>query len=335
MQIENLKLFCDLVETQNFTRAAEKNYVTTSAITQMLHVLEADTGEPLVLRGGHTFLLTRAGEIYYQYATEIVCFAADAVRQMQAVASGIVIELAACHSIYLHQLPPFLKQFRLDHAAVQINVRHGLIDRVHEQVLDNDVDLGLVCYPRRLPGLTVDPFRHERLVLVCHPQHPLATRTTVTVTDLKGCQFVAWNEIRWSPFLRNVPNCQRHLFAPHRECDQVEPVKRMVEMARGRRHPAGGAGAIGSGQPNAGGGAVCGRRLHRTAGRHLPGTEETHARHEKLYQRPETAGNHGELNFRFQAGPARNCHLPPVSWTTSVAIAMCGSTGAATFRWPG
>ena len=35
MQIENLKLFCDLVETQNFTRAAEKNSVTTSAITQI------------------------------------------------------------------------------------------------------------------------------------------------------------------------------------------------------------------------------------------------------------------------------------------------------------
>ncbi len=61
------------------------------------------------------------------------------------------------------------------------------------------------CYPRRLPGLAVDPFRHERLVLVCHPQHPLANRTTVTVPDLKGCPFVAWNEIRWSPFLRNVP----------------------------------------------------------------------------------------------------------------------------------
>ena len=195
MQIENLNLFCDLVETQNFTRAAEKNSVTTSAITQMLH--------------------------------------ADAVRRIQQLANDSVIELAACHSIYLHQLPPCLKQFRQNSPAVQINVRHGLIDRVHEQVLENTVDLGLVCYPRRLPGLTVDPFRHERLVLVCHPQHPLATRTTVTVPDLKGCQFVAWNEIRWSPFLRNVPNCQRHLFMPHRECDQVEPVKRMVEMDAG------------------------------------------------------------------------------------------------------
>jgi DNA-binding transcriptional LysR family regulator len=235
MQIENLKLFCDLVETQNFTRAAEKNYLTQSAITRMLHALEAGIGEPLVLRRGHKFQLTRAGEIHYQYASEIVRLYADAVRCVQevGVTIGGVIDLGVCHSLLLHQLPPVQKQFQQKFPGVQINVRYGLIDRVHEQVLDNTVDLGLVCYPRRLPGLTVDPFRHERLVLVCHPQHPLATRTTVTVSDLKGCRFVAWNEIRWSPFLRNVPDCQRHLFEPHHECDQVEGVKRMVEIDEG------------------------------------------------------------------------------------------------------
>ncbi len=235
MQVENLKLFCDLVETQNFTRAAEKNGITTSAVTQMLHALERDAGETLVLRSGHEFQLTRAGEIFYQYASEIVRLHAEAVRRVQEVGATIGggVELGVCHSIFLHQLPPCLKQFQRNFPAVQINVRYGLIDRVHEQVLDNDVDLGLVCYPRRLPGLAVDPFRHERLVLVCHPLHPLANRTTVTVPDLKGCSFVAWNEIRWSPFLKNVPDCQRHLFEPHHECDQVEPVKRMVEIDEG------------------------------------------------------------------------------------------------------
>jgi DNA-binding transcriptional LysR family regulator len=233
MQIENLKLFCDLVETQSFTRAAEKNYLTQSAITRMLHALEAGSGETLLMRGGHKFQLARAGEIYYQYASEIVRLYADAEQHMQEVAGGSYIDLSVCHTIFLHQLPPVQKQFQQKYPGVQINVRYGLIDRVHEQVLESTVDLGLVCYPRRLAGLTVDPFRHERLVLVCHPQHPLASRTTVTVPDLKGCRFVAWNEIRWSPFLQNVPGWQRHLFEPRRECDQVEPVKRMVEMGEG------------------------------------------------------------------------------------------------------
>jgi len=61
MQVETLKLFCDLVETHSFTRAVDKNYITQSAVTQMLQHLERDTGETLVLRGGHQFQLTRAG----------------------------------------------------------------------------------------------------------------------------------------------------------------------------------------------------------------------------------------------------------------------------------
>ena len=199
----------------------------------MLRIMEWRTDQVLASRNNHFFQLTRAGEIYYQYASEIVRIHADAVRRILQLASDSILELAACHSIYLHQLPPCLKQFQQKFHAVQINVRYGLIDRVHEQVRENTVDFGLVCYPRRLPGLAVDPFRHERLVLACHPQHPLASRTTVTVPELKGHPFVAWNEIRWSPFLRNVPGWQRHLFEPHHEFDQVELVKRAVEMDAG------------------------------------------------------------------------------------------------------
>ena len=143
------------------------------------------------------------------------------------------IELAACHSIGLHQLPPVLTRFQRAHPRVEIRVRYGFIDRVHEQVLANTVDLGLVCYPRRRRGLAVDPFRYERLVLVCHPRQPLAARPAVALADLKGQRLVAWNEIRWSPFLKNISGWQRHLFEPRHEFNQVELVKCAVEHDEG------------------------------------------------------------------------------------------------------
>jgi DNA-binding transcriptional LysR family regulator len=132
MRIENLQLFCDLVETHSFTRAAEKNGITTPAVTQMLDLMEYRIGQVLVSWNHQFFKLTPAGEIFYQYASEIVRHYADAVRRLQQAASDSVIELAACHSIFLHQLPPVQKQFQQKYPAVQINVRYGLIDRVHE-----------------------------------------------------------------------------------------------------------------------------------------------------------------------------------------------------------
>jgi DNA-binding transcriptional LysR family regulator len=95
------------------------------------------------------------------------------------------------------------------------------------------VHLGLVCYPRRLPGLIIDLFRHERLVLVCHPRHPLAACRFVTFSGLTGQDFVAWTEIRSSPFMKEIPNNLRHHFKPAHEFHEVEMVKRVVEMGAG------------------------------------------------------------------------------------------------------
>jgi len=70
MQMENLQLFCDLAETQSFTRAAEKNGITTSAVSQKFLILECRTGQVLASRNNRFFQLTAAGEIYYQHASE-------------------------------------------------------------------------------------------------------------------------------------------------------------------------------------------------------------------------------------------------------------------------
>jgi DNA-binding transcriptional LysR family regulator len=233
MQKGNLRLFCALAETGSFTRAADLNYLTQSAITQMLHALERDAGQPLATR--RPFKLTLAGHYYHQYGREILRLFARMEQEIKSAGDAATgdIELAACHSIGLHQLPPVLARFQRSHPRVEIRVRYGFIDRVHEQVLANVVDLGLVCYPRRRRGLVVDPFRHERLVLVCHPQQPLAARAAVAIGDLKGQRLVAWNEVRWSPFLKNVPGWQRHLFEPRHEFDQVELAKCAVEQGEG------------------------------------------------------------------------------------------------------
>ena len=235
MQIETLKIFCDLAETKSFTRTAERHGVTQSAISQQLAAMERELKTVLVLRNRKTFQLTPAGEFCHQYCLEIARLSVEMDKRFQQArdTSAGTIELAACFSIGLHQLPPVLDRFRRDFPAVEVRVRYEHIDRVHELVMENEVDLGLVAYPRRLPGLAIDPFRHERLMLVCHPQHPLAARPAVTVRDLKEQKFVAWTEIRFSPFLKTIPNNLRHLFQPTHEFNEVEMVKRVVEMDGG------------------------------------------------------------------------------------------------------
>jgi len=235
MQMGTLRLFCDLVATKNFTRAAEWNDRTQAHASNVLRLLEKTFGTRLIERHGRSFRLTPPGEIIHQNYLEILRFHDEMERQIETVRAGAAgnIELAACYSIGLHQLPPCLKRFQRAFPQANIRVSYHRIDHVHDAVLDRAVNLGLVCYPRRRRGLVIDHFRHERLVLICHPDDALAGCQTVTMTGLMGQRFVAWQEIQASPFLKNIPNHQRHLFVPAEEFHEAEMVKCRVEAGAG------------------------------------------------------------------------------------------------------
>ena len=66
MQIETLKIFCDLVETQSFSQAAERNFVTQSAVSQQVRGLEEKFKRRLLerVRGRRDVRLTDAGRSF-------------------------------------------------------------------------------------------------------------------------------------------------------------------------------------------------------------------------------------------------------------------------------
>src|SRR5206468_6690784 len=71
MQIESLKVFCDLAETESFTKAARLNGVTQSAVSQQISSLEKAFKSLLIERSKKKFRLTREGQVLYDYSRQI------------------------------------------------------------------------------------------------------------------------------------------------------------------------------------------------------------------------------------------------------------------------
>src|SRR5215475_7633166 len=120
MQNESLKVFCDLVETESFTRAAQINSVTQSAVSQTISALERQFKSLLIERSKKNFRLTPEGQVVYQYSKEILeCYDAfhSKLQEIEGVVSGI-IRLATVYSIGLHELPPYVKRFMKDFPEV-------------------------------------------------------------------------------------------------------------------------------------------------------------------------------------------------------------------------
>jgi DNA-binding transcriptional LysR family regulator len=236
MQIESLKVFCDLVETKSFTKAAQINAVTQSAVSQTISALERRFKSLLIERSKKNFRLTQEGEVCYEYSKQILQIhdaLQSKLQEIEDIVSGN-IRVATIYTIGLHVLPPCVKRFLKRFPSVNVHVEYRRADQVYDSVLSNVADLGLVAYPVRDPRLEIVLVRKDRLALICHPHHPLAKRKTIKIGALKGQKFIN--------FERDLPTRKAldKIFRDHRvtieqvmEMDNIETLKRAVEIDSG------------------------------------------------------------------------------------------------------
>ena len=236
MQIESLKVFCDLVETKSFTKAAQINDVTQSAVSQTISTLERRFKSLLIERSKKHFRLTQEGDVFYDYSKQILQ-THDALQsklqEIENVISGN-IRVATVYTLGLHVLPPCVKSFLKSYPTVNVHVEYRRADQVYDIVLGNVVDLGLVAYPVRDPKLETVLLRKDKLALICHPQHPLAKRKSVKSSALNGQKFIGFEQdLPTRKALDKIFKSQRVTVDQVMEMDNVETVKRAVEIDSG------------------------------------------------------------------------------------------------------
>ena len=236
MQIQSFKIFCDLVETESFTRAAQINNVTQSAVSQQISSLERQLKSLLIERSKKKFRLTREGELLYEHGKLLVSTYDSLLHRLQEVKDIIsgTIRVATIYSIGLHDLPPYLKKFLKAYPTVNVHVEYQRANQVYDDVLGNVVDLGLVAYPNKDNRLEVVPLREEQMVLICHPKHALTKSKLVKLAQLDGQKFIGFEPD--IPTRKAVDKVLRDGGVTVRvvmEFDNIETVKRAVEIEAG------------------------------------------------------------------------------------------------------
>ena len=236
MQIESLKVFCDLAETESFTKAAHINNITQSAVSQQISSLERQFKSLLIERSKKKFRLTREGEVLYEYCKQIIQTydtLHSKLQEIKDIISG-TIRIATIYSIGLHDLPPYLKKFLKNYPTVNVHVEYRRSNQVYEDVLGNVVDLGLVAYPNKDPKLEVVPLRRDALVLICHPQHPLARAKTARLASISGQKFIGFEpDIPTRKAIDKILKDRNVEVQTVMEFDNIETVKRAVEIDAG------------------------------------------------------------------------------------------------------
>jgi DNA-binding transcriptional LysR family regulator len=236
MNLDMLKLYCDIVRLHSFSRGAAANQISQSAASQAVHQLETELQVLLIDRSKRPFMVTPEGRTFYEGCQSLLQGFEKVRGQIASTRTQITgnVRVAAIYSVGIHIMSDHMQRFMSLHPQAKVRLEYLHPNKVVEAVLNDEADLGILSYPPTNRSLTILPWRNETMVFVSHPTHRLARRKMIAPADLNGENFVAFDadlSIR-----KAIDRCLRQHEAKVNvvmEFDNIETIKQAIAIGAG------------------------------------------------------------------------------------------------------
>ena len=236
MQLDALKIYCDVVRLHSFSRGAEANNVLQATASLTVQRLEKRLGVRLIDRSCRPWKPTSEGQTFYDGCRDMLerYYQLESEIRGKQIAADAVVHVAAIYSVNLRDLSRCVRRFNESRRQARVELEFLHPSRVCERVLNDEVELGILSFPYGRHGLEVIPWRSEPMVVACHPQHRLAAKKRIAVKQLAGEPFMGFDadlviRKQIDRFLRQHGVTAKVLLT----FDNVEAVKRAVEAGSG------------------------------------------------------------------------------------------------------
>ncbi|HEV8144728.1 MAG TPA: LysR family transcriptional regulator [Bryobacteraceae bacterium] len=235
MELHSLRVFLSVATEKSFSRAAEKMLRTQPAISLSIQRLEAVLGEKLIDRSAKDMLLTDAGRIVLEYARRFENLQGDlenALAELRDKSAGR-LTIGANESSTLYLLD-HIERFRRKFPKVKVQIRRSLSSRIPAELLDGDLELGILTFDPEDERLISKVIYTDHLAFIVSPQHALAGRAEVSITELGGETFIAHNVV--SPYRALVVREFQRYKVPLNmdlEMPTIEAIRKMVQRNEG------------------------------------------------------------------------------------------------------
>lgn len=187
--------FIKVIETGNFTKAAEELGYTQSAISQMVNSLEKELSTTLILRSRTGITLTPDGEEFLPYIRNISNShkeLQEKQKEMRGLQSGL-IRIGTFSSVACHWLPDLIRSFKEQYPAVRFDIYQGEYTVICNWIKEGFVDFGFVN-PEAVSKLTSIPLQEDEMLVVLPANHYLAPKTKVSLEELIEEPYILLNE---------------------------------------------------------------------------------------------------------------------------------------------
>jgi DNA-binding transcriptional LysR family regulator len=187
-----LAYFLEICREKGFSQAANRLEKSQSAISTQIGLLEKELGVKLFDRSKRPLLITEAGQLFLEFARDVLNKTEDFERYVSELSSGIAgeVRIGASTSVGTYILPAIISQFLRKFPRVKVSLSTQPRSLVFESVRRADVDFGLVLSDKPPNGLEFRTLKAERLCLFTSSNHALSRKRRVQIADLKSIPFV-------------------------------------------------------------------------------------------------------------------------------------------------
>ncbi|MFL6467567.1 MAG: LysR family transcriptional regulator [Pyrinomonadaceae bacterium] len=235
VDINQLEVMVAVSRERSFSRAADVLGRTQPAVSQSIRRLEQELGTKLFDRSSKDGTLTAAGEIVLESARQILSIRQNtisAVGDLKDVKRGKISLSANEHTVFA--VLPIISKFQAAHPEIKIEVRRGVASRIPEEIASRQVELGVLSFKPKDPGIVAVGIGTDELVLIVSNKHAFASSKEKSIVDLGSEHFIAHNAR--SPYRQMVIEAfQRHNIELNImvELPSLEAIKRLVESGIG------------------------------------------------------------------------------------------------------
>lgn len=220
MDIKQLKSFISVAKHQSFSDAAKQLHTVQPAISRHISALESELGVTLFQRNSRDVTITQAGEQLLKDASAILALTEQAKTQVKRAHSGQLGTLNIAHlsSACLAFMAKLVRLYKAQFPHVHITLFEMTATEQIEALKKDQID---ISFSRPLPNAIADDyFKHDiyidKLVAIVNENHPLATATSITISQLKEDPFIIFNrDEALGLFDETIMLCKQAGFSPN------------------------------------------------------------------------------------------------------------------------
>lgn len=193
---KSLEVFVTVVEQENFSRAAEKLYMTQPAVSQYIRLLEEEVGSRLLERTNKYVHLNKAGDIVYHHAKEII----GLYTKMESLIGDLTnkakgtLAIGASYTFGEYVLPQIISVMQRDYPDIHPIVTIGNTTKIADLVENHQLDVGIVEGKVKKSKVTQKIFTEDQLFIVASKNHPLQHLSTISATELSQTMWIIREE---------------------------------------------------------------------------------------------------------------------------------------------